>query len=340
MRTSVNSDKLRTLFEAHRDRNEQAFERAAASIISEELAANHHVSATQLRRALDGAGNTDPKGSAARAEMRLMPKDRREGDDLLWIRESSVSPDLVTLAPATAHMVERVLREYAKRKQLLSHGLRPKSKLLFWGPPGTGKTLTAYLLAHELSLPVGVIRLSALISSFLGDTASHLQRVFSRAASAPMVLLLDEADALGKDRDDPNDVGELKRVVNSLLQAIDAFQPPDSLMIAASNHQYLLDPALWRRFDGVIPFPLPEQEQRQRFLKRLLSGVRFSGSVNVLASQMEQLSYADIERVVVEALKTMILDDRESLAVGDIAAELRSWRRGVVDAQKRPRRRK
>jgi AAA+ superfamily predicted ATPase len=138
-------------------------------------------------------------------------------------------------------------------------------------------------LAHELGLPVGVVRLNAVISSFLGDTASHLHRVFNLANTTPMVLLLDEVDAVGKNRDDPNDVGELKRVVNSLLQAMDTFDSSKSIIIAASNHQYLLDPALWRRFDALIEFPLPGKTEREIYLQRLLNGVEFDGSLEYSA---------------------------------------------------------
>ena len=128
-----------------------------------------------------------------------------------------------------------------------------------------------------------------------------------------MVLLLDEVDAIGKNRDDPNDVGELKRVVNGLLQAIDSFQSTDSLIIAATNHQYLLDPALWRRFDDVVYFPLPESEDRIRFVKAMVSGVPTQGSIPRLAGKMTRLSYSDIEHVIVESIKTMILEERKTL---------------------------
>jgi SpoVK/Ycf46/Vps4 family AAA+-type ATPase len=335
MRTLVSSEKLRTLFEAHRERNEPAFERAASSIISEELAANHHASATELRRALAGTNSPEQKSGGRHLEMRTVPKDRREGEDLLWMHNSAVTSEQVTLAAPTATRIARVLEEHRQRQRLLAHGYRPKSKLLFFGPPGNGKTLTAFLLAHELGLQVGVLRLSTVISSFLGDTASHLQRVFSRASAAPMVLLLDEVDALGKNRDDPNDVGELKRVVNSFLQAMDAFRSSESILIAASNHQYLLDQALWRRFDDIVPFPMPDGEHRVLFLKRLLSGIRFTGSIQQVASQMSGLSYADIERVSIEAVKTMVLENRETLSVRDIAAELRLWKAAVQGAQRK-----
>ncbi len=335
MRTTVNSDKLRSLFQAFRERNEVAFERAADSIISEELAANHHTNATVLKQAL-GEPREQMNGLAqSTPELRPLPKDRRNGEDLLWVHESTVTPDRVTFAKETGERITRVLEEHRSRKRLREFGYRPKTKLLFWGPPGTGKTLTAFYLAHELGLPLGVLRLNTVISSFLGDTAAHLQRIFTRVNNTPMVLLLDEVDALGKNRDDPNDVGELKRVVNSLLQAMDAFDNTDSVLVAASNHQYLLDPALWRRFDDVIQFPLPGLEERKRYLRFLLNGVTLEGSVPQLASKMEKLSFADIEHVTVEAVKSMILQNREALLSRDVLHELTAWRKSVQSAKRR-----
>lgn len=334
MRTLVSSDKLKTLFQAFRDRNDGAFVRAAETIISEELAANHHSAATELQRSLGPRANnmnTAPKP----VELAMLPKDRREGEDLIWIQQTSVTPDRIMFTKQTHDRIQRVLEEHRRRASLLKHGYRPKTKLLFWGPPGTGKTLTASYLGYELGLPVGVLRLNSVISSFLGDTAAHLQRIFTRVNNTPMVLLLDEVDAIGKDRDDPNDVGELKRVVNGLLQAIDSFQSTDSVLIAATNHQYLLDPALWRRFDDVVHFPLPNPEERERFLKVLLNGVSFQGSSARLAGKMSHLSYADVERVTVEALKTMLLEERTVLRLPDVERELRLWRTSVKSAQRK-----
>ena len=334
MRTIVSSDKLKTLFQAFRDRNDSAFIRAAETIISEELAANHHSAATELQRSLGPKG--DNMNSAPKPiELAKLPKDRRAGEDLIWIQQPNVAPDRVMFTKQTNDRIQRVLEEHRRRKSLLEHGYRPKTKLLFWGPPGNGKTLTASYLGYELGLPVGILRLNSVISSFLGDTAAHLQRIFTRVNNTPMVLLLDEVDAIGKNRDDPNDVGELKRVVNGLLQAIDSFQSTDSIIIAATNHQYLLDPALWRRFDDVIYFPVPNPEEREKFLKLLLSGVSCQGSVSRLAGKMTHLSYADIEHVTVEALKTMLLEERSVLRLPDVERELQVWRSSVKTAQRK-----
>ena len=148
-----------------------------------------------------------------------------------------------------------------------------------------------------------------------------------------MVLLLDEVDAVGKNRDDPNDVGELKRVVNSLLQAMDTFNSSKSIIIAASNHQYLLDPALWRRFDDLIEFSLPGKTEREIYLQRLLNGVNFDGSLEYIVKNMSSLSYADIQRITVEAIKTMILEGRENLQSRDISEQLKAFKKVTSEAK-------
>ena len=336
MRALVNTDKLRMLFQSYRNGNDAAFLRTAETIIADELASNHHHAATELQQAL-GKGQGQMSANVRAIELGTSPKDRRSGDDLLSIQESLVTPDRVILSKGTEGKISRVLDEHRGKMQLQKYGYSPKTKLLFWGPPGTGKTLTAHLLAYELGLPIAVLRLNAVISSFLGDTAAHLHRVFNRANSMPMVLLLDEFDAIGKDRDDPHDVGELKRVVNSLLQAMDAFRGTQSILIAASNHQYLLDPGLWRRFDDIIEFPLPNVAERRRLLCLLLNGVRSEFSAAEIGTKMAHLSQADIEHVVKESVKTMILQGRETLRARDITDELKLRRTALTAALRKNR---
>jgi AAA+ superfamily predicted ATPase len=326
----VANEQLKRLFQAFRNHDDAAFYKAAEALIAEELAANHHALATDLKKALgQPRESTKPYSNG----LRLLPRDRRSGEELVVLQESLVDQTKIILGKETKLKIERVLNEHRKRKQLARYGYAPKTKLLFWGLPGCGKTFTAHYLAYELGLPVGVIQLSAVISSFLGDTASHLQRVFNLANDTPMVLLLDEVDAVGKNRDDRNDVGELKRVVNSLLQAMDTFRSSQSIVIAASNHQYLLDQALWRRFDDIIHFPLPGRLERDAYLKTLLNGVHFDGSPANLSKSMSSLSYADIQRVTVEAIKTMILEGREHLQSQDVTEQLRAYRNAIAAAR-------
>lgn len=336
MQAAISVERLRRLFEAFRERNESGFVRTAEAIIVDELAANHHGSATELKRAL---GRTESERSE-NLRLSVLPKDRRSGEDLIFFDNSPAPSDQLLLSDTTRKRLERILEEHRRRQHLLRHGYRPKSKLLFWGPPGCGKTLASRTLGAELGLSVGTLRLSSVISSFVGDTAAHVQRVFTRAASSPMVLLLDEFDALGKDRDDPNDVGELKRVVNSVLQAIDMFMSSDSIVIAASNHQYLLDPALWRRFDDAVEFPLPDAKTREKFLRKLLSGVVLSGSLNKSILISTGMSFSEIERATVDAIKTMLLEDRSTLTTNDIYGEIVKWKRNVKSSGKRGSRRR
>ncbi|MBC8871870.1 MAG: ATP-binding protein [Planctomycetes bacterium] len=315
-------ERLLLLFRAHREKDETAFYKAAESLIADELAANHHSSATELQKAL-GQPKQVRNSANTRNGLSALPKDRRSGEMLVTFDERPIDATKLTLCPATARQLERLVEEHRQRLRLARYGYQPKSKVLLWGPPGCGKTLAAHHIAGEFGLPLGLVRLSALISSYLGDTATHIQRVFDVAKSNPMVLLLDEADAVGKNRNDPNDVGELKRVVNGLLQAMDSFFSTESVVIAASNHQYLLDPALWRRFDDIIHFPMPGIEERNRFLQRLLNGVEYKGSPPALAKKMSRLSFASIERVVVESVKTMILQDRKELRTRDVIEQLK-----------------
>ena len=315
-------ERLLMLFRAFRERDDTAFYKAAESLIAEELAANHHGLARDLQEAL-GQPKSGRKTPASKNVLSPLPKDRRSGDQLITLQERPADTSKLIHTETTRRQLQRVVDERRNRLKLARYGYHPKSKLLFWGPPGCGKTLTAHFMAEELNLPLCLVRLSALISSFLGDTATHIQRIFDMAKASSMVLLVDEIDAVGKNRDDPNDVGELKRVVNGLLQAMDAFFSTESLVIGASNHQYLLDPALWRRFDDVIHFPMPGLKERSEFLRRLLNGVHYSGSFDALAKRLSGLSYAHIERVVVEAVKTMILQERSELKPSDVAAELK-----------------
>lgn len=328
-------EQLKRLFQAFRDHDSTMFFMVAESLIAEETAANHHALARDLKKALGDIKDYARPANGSNG-FKLLPKDRRSGEELIALQESSVDETKIVLAKETNVKIDRILTEHRQRRELAKYGYAPKTKLLFWGAPGCGKTFTAHYLAYELGLPVGVVQLNALISSFLGDTASNLQRVFQLASNTPMVLLLDEIDAVGKNRDDQNDVGELKRIVNSLLQAMDFFTSKDSIIIAASNHQYLLDPAMWRRFDDIVHFPSPGQKERERYIQSLLNGVGFDGSITNLAKSMTTASYADIQRIVVEGVKTMILEGRHKLLSKDITEQIRAYKNALMAAQSAP----
>lgn len=168
--------------------------------------------------------------------------------------------------------------------------------------------------------------MDAVVSSYLGETSSNLRRVFDFAAANPCVLLLDEFDSIGKSRDDPHEVGELKRVVNSFLQMLDGFNG-QGLVIAATNHQSLLDPALWRRFDDVIYFPKPTPNEAVRLVKLLLRGIeKVVVEPSRLARSLNGLAHSEICDVVRGAIKKMVLADKSTLSENDVSEELKQYR--------------
>ena len=255
-------------------------------------------------------------------EFGSLPRDTDRDAALLDLRQPSRSRIEIVLAPSLAQKLERIEAEYRALEALTRRGLPAKTRLLFVGPPGCGKTLCAEILAHDLGLPVLYARFDGIVSSYLGETANNLRRVFQYAARHRSVLFFDEFDVLGKDRDDPQEVGELKRVVGSFLQLLDSY-PRENLMVAATNHEGLLDEALWRRFDEVLSFEKPTAEQLVQLIELKLRSVRTSGvDVVRLASEMSGLTFADAEKVCFEATKAMILAGTKELTEELLRKEL------------------
>jgi SpoVK/Ycf46/Vps4 family AAA+-type ATPase len=251
------------------------------------------------------------------------PTSKDSGLALLEVRSVVREQQDIVLSNAAQSALEEILREHNRADTLLSYGLKPAQKLIFFGPPGCGKTLAAEVLASELSLPLVVVRLDSVISSFLGETASNLRKVFDYVAEHPSVALFDEFDAITKDRGDSADHGELKRSVNAVLQMMDSYRG-QSILIATTNYESLLDKAVWRRFDETIQFDMPDLEQIKRLLSIKLSGVRrnFEPSDTKIASLFKGMSHADIERVLRRAVKEMVLGGKEFLEKQHLTAGL------------------
>ena len=199
----------------------------------------------------------------------------------------------------------RFVSEWDKREQLLENNLLPSRSLLMDGPPGVGKTLAAKWLAEKLNLPLLTLDLASVMSSFLGKTGNNIRAVLDYARSFPCILLLDEFDSIAKKRDDSSDVGELKRLVTVLLQAIDEW-PHTSILVAATNHGELLDPAVWRRFDRVVGFEYPSIELIKRFL---IKNEIPEGVATTISDKLIGRSFAVIERSINQAKRNSILED-------------------------------
>jgi len=207
--------------------------------------------------------------------------------------------------PALQEALDQLVSERMREEELYKENLHPTRTAIFTGLPGVGKTLAARWIAHRLDRPLIVLDLSAVMSSFLGRTGNNVRNILDYAQGLPCVLLLDEFDAIAKRRDDNTEVGELKRLVTVLLQEIDNW-PTKSLLIAATNHKGLLDPAVWRRFEAVIEFGMPSQSDVRRTVDLYL-GEPSNQWGAILAKTLHGLSYADIERIIRRARREAVI---------------------------------
>lgn len=297
------------------------FRAAAEAAIEEERQKQHHLLANDLERLLYG------EHMALDSRLReLHPASelpRAQDSDLPLLEERPVvrEEDDIVLSEGTMKALREIIREHQRADLLRAHGLQPARKLLFFGPPGCGKTLAAEVIAGALSMPLVLVRLDSLVSSFLGETASNLRRVFDFVSRTPVVALFDEIDALTKDRGDSADHGELKRAVNAVLQMMDGYRGA-SLLIATTNYESILDRAVWRRFDETLRFDKPDDRQISQLLALKLAGVRrnFDPEDDRVRGWFQGLSHADIERVLRRAVKDMVLAGDEFLESRHIEA--------------------
>lgn len=317
----ASADQLKALLKSHIDSDDTHFFSVAMQIAAHEAKLGHGKLAEEMRTLIDAAKSRRTAQSISKKPIPIS-QPRGELSNLLEVSYPSSRLSDMVLDDGVAASLKRIILEQRNFNKIRGHGLHPRRKLLLVGSPGTGKTMTASVLAGELNIPLFLVRLDALITKFMGETAAKLRQVFDAITEVRGIYFFDEFDAIGSQRGMSNDVGEIRRVLNSFLQMIEQDRS-SSVIIAATNHPELLDYAVFRRFDDVIEYLLPQQEQVVTLLKaRLVNFKMRNPRWTALAVMAEGLSHADISRAAEEAIKDAIIHDQQSLTPVDLEKNL------------------
>ncbi|WP_024366433.1 AAA family ATPase [Arthrobacter sp. TB 26] len=314
---------ITALVRSHGLGDDSSFYAVALQVAAREARQGHQHLADDIKKAVEASRQVTPRSNVTK-----LAQPRGDLADLVAASHPEVSLRDLVVPAEMQDRLKQVLAEQRQRKSLHDHGFAPAHRLLLEGPPGTGKTMTAAVLAHELALPLFTLRLDSLMSKFMGETASKLRVVFDGVAERRGVYLFDEFDALGADRAG-NDVGEARRILNSFLVFLE-HSSPDSIVIAATNHRSILDKALFRRFDAVLTYDLPDPKQAGAVVRGRLGtlgkGIRWQS----ISKHAEGLSHADLVKAAEAAAKAVIMRGEVQVLTEDLTAALQTRRAASI----------
>lgn len=318
------AEQIKALLQSHIDGDNSQFYSIAMQMAAHEAKLGHGKLAKELRALIDSAKTANQKNIIQAIPL---TKPRGELTGLLTVAYPKIRIADMVLASNISDRLQRLIHEHTQIKKIRSHGLSPRKKLLLVGPPGTGKTLTASVLAGELGLPLFTVHLDSLITKYMGETAAKLRLIFDAIMQTRGVYLFDEFDSIGSQRGLSNDVGEIRRVLNSFLQMIEQ-DDSDSLLIAATNHGDLLDHALFRRFDDILEYKLPVQEEIIDTFKSKLVSFKLSRiNWTKLSEEAGGLSYGDINRVCEDSIKEMLIHNKKQITQSIISCAVQERQR-------------
>jgi SpoVK/Ycf46/Vps4 family AAA+-type ATPase len=309
------AEKIKALLQSYGDEDDNRFYTTAMQIAASEAKKGHTKLAEELKVLIEKIKSKRKVDSVTKTRILPVNEAQRELKDLLEVYRPHVKTKDMVLTEQVSEAIERILSEQKKFDQLLQHNLEPRRKLMLVGPPGCGKTMTANAIAGDLEIPLFIIRLDGLISRYMGESIAKLKLIFDSMYQHRAVYLFDEFDSIGSNRSYGNDVGEIKRVLNSFLMNIEK-DKSNSLLIAATNIPESLDKALFRRFDDIIQYPLPSEKDIAELVKVQLKGYSLAKgkTVNLLAKEAVGLSFADVSNTCKDAIKEMIVQNTEKVS--------------------------
>lgn len=321
------TDLIKKLFISYKTNDNKMFYKIANEIIDEERKKNHQLIAEDLNRIINS--NTIERKYIMSNTLNKMPIDNEKDIPLVEVIYPDKNFGDIVVTKEKKEQLKEIIREFYNWDVLISNGAEPQRNILFYGPPGCGKTISANAIAYELGIPMLYVRFDAIISSYLGETATNIRKVFDYAKNDSYVLFFDEFDAIARSRDDATEHGEIKRVVNAFLQQLDNFRSK-SIVIAATNFEKSLDYAIWRRFDETIMFDMPTAKEKNELIKLRLG--TFKGPIHIFEDYINDLklfSHSDIEKMTQIIKKQCILDGRKIYNKKDIEYAIKKQKKLV-----------
>lgn len=323
----ANAEQVKALVRCHTEGDEERFYSVALQVAAQAARKGHARFARELRDLIE-SGRARPASSSSAAEPIPVLRPTGELGGLLTTSFPETRLSWMALAPSVRESLNQLILEQHRRGDLRARGFHPMKRLLFVGPPGTGKTMAASAVAGELKLPLFSIRLDGLITRFLGETSAKLRLVFDAISETRGVYFFDEVDALGSDRVGGNDVGEIRRVLNSFLQFLEEDRS-DSLVLAATNHPQLLDGALFRRFESVVRFEMPSESEVRDLIRDRVSKLSLGENIpwDEVTDCAKGLSHSEIALACDAACKQAILSHRETVSTKELMTALAQRRK-------------
>jgi AAA+ superfamily predicted ATPase len=308
------AEQIKSLIRSHLSADDERFYTLALQVAAHEAQQGHTGLAHDIREIVD-------KSRKNRGDNTLLrfPQDLA---GMVFSESSDIPLSALVIPDIFRDRIQRIIHEFRQQEKLKKHGLSNRRKILLSGPPGTGKTLTARVLAHELRLPLHTIQVDKLVTKFMGETSAKLRQIFDLIRDQRGVYLFDEFDAIGGERSLENDVGEMRRVLNALLQFIEQ-DVSESLIIGATNNPALLDRALFRRFDDVLHYGLPDEALRRHLIENVLGCFKGRLGWKLIIEESTALSHSEVDHACRDAIKEAILGDRAKVETKTLVRSLR-----------------